>query len=57
MVLQREIGRKSLNEFGEFDFGTRAMKVLLMASYILPDILHSSNTLRGSFPMISKKSR
>lgn len=56
-VLQSEMGQKSLKDVGESDFRMRAMKVALIASYNLPEVLHSSTTLRRSFLMRSKKAK
>jgi hypothetical protein len=53
--LQREMGRKSLNEEGLSDFRMRAMKVDLMAGEILPLLLQSSTILSKSSPRMSKK--
>jgi len=51
------MGQKSSKDAGESDFGMRAMKVALMASYILPVVLHSSTTLSRSFPLRSKNAK
>lgn len=48
--LHKVMGLKSLKDEGESDLGIREMNVEFMASYNLPDVLHSSITLSRSRP-------